>query len=43
LAAKADIPDIRVLQEILKCSKIQLISQEINKILIAIDHERMIA
>jgi len=41
LATEADIPDI--LQEILKWTKNKLISQEINKFLLAIDHERMIA
>jgi hypothetical protein len=30
LTAEADIPDIRVLQEILKWAKKKLISQEIN-------------
>jgi hypothetical protein len=43
LTAEADIPDIRVLQEILKWAKKKLISQEINKLLLAIDHKRMIA
>jgi len=43
LTAKAGIPDIRVLQEILKCSKTKLISLEINKLLLAIDYETVIA
>ena len=43
LAAKPDIPDTRVLQEILKWAKKKLISQEMNELLLAIDHERMIA
>ena len=43
MATEADIPDIRVLQEILKWAKKKLISKEINKLLLAIDHERLIA
>jgi hypothetical protein len=41
LAAEADIPDI--LQELLKWAKYKLISQEINKFLLIIDHEKIIA
>jgi len=43
LTAKAGIPDIRVLQEKLNWAKKKLISQEMNELLLAIDHERMIA
>jgi len=43
LAAKPDIPDTRVLQEILKWAKKKLISQEVNKLLLALDHEIMMA
>ena len=40
MAEEADLLDILALQEILKWPKKKLISQEINKFLLVIDHKK---